>query len=292
MLAILVVAGFLVRFTVADRFLRLSVLYYALPWPVLAAFSGMLSWQTKLRWGRMAWLSAGVGAFASWIMHSWQWPPVSSEPAGLRIALWNVSRPGWRLDRVVRELRARDSDVIALSEALPRHQNSVQRWQEAFPEYQAAYFERGDMLLLVRGTITGQKGGKLSPHSSYGGIHADVKGHAFGVVHVDLDASIGGDRSLPFPPLVDVLIDSFPDCMFVLGDFNTPRDSTHFDILRHAGWQHTFEASGRGYADTWPMPLPVLSLDQIWTRLRPLRCTHGVTALSDHRPVFADVAWK
>ena len=41
------------------------------------------------------------------------------------------------------------------------------------------------------------------------------------------------------------------------------------------------------------MPAPVLSLDQVWLGggLRPLRCEHGVSAWSDHRPVIVDLAW-
>jgi endonuclease/exonuclease/phosphatase family metal-dependent hydrolase len=57
---------------------------------------------------------------------------------------------------------------------------------------------------------------------------------------------------------------------------------------------NTFEKAGKGCGDTWPSFLPVLSLDQIWCGkgLKPVRCSHGVTFRSDHRPVLAELAFS
>lgn len=74
------------------------------------------------------------------------------------------------------------------------------------------------------------------------------------------------------------------------GDFNTPRESSHFRQLRKP-MTHAFETAGRGLADTWPVPIPVLSLDHIWTTpgLRVVQCRLG-GGVADHRPVMADLA--
>lgn len=80
--------------------------------------------------------------------------------------------------------------------------------------------------------------------------------------------------------------------LIVLGDFNTPRESVFFIPLR-AEMTHAFEAAGRGLAETWPLPLPMLNLDQIWTNrgLRVRHCEHGYSFRSDHRAVIADFAF-
>jgi endonuclease/exonuclease/phosphatase (EEP) superfamily protein YafD len=77
--------------------------------------------------------------------------------------------------------------------------------------------------------------------------------------------------------------------LIVLGDFNTPADSAFFRPLR-AFATNAFEVAGSGCAATWPMPLPVLSLDQMWTtgRLRAVRCEHMLSWRSDHRAVRAE----
>ena len=76
----------------------------------------------------------------------------------------------------------------------------------------------------------------------------------------------------------------------LVGDFNTPLDSAYIAPLRKE-MTNAFEASGSGCAATWPMPLPVLSLDQVWTTpsLRPVRCEHFGSWRSDHRAVVAEI---
>ena len=78
--------------------------------------------------------------------------------------------------------------------------------------------------------------------------------------------------------------------LLVLGDFNTPLDSAHLAPLRRIH-ENAFESVGAGYRPTWPAPLPLLALDQVWgnERLRFDRCRHGWSTCSDHRPVVTEV---
>ncbi|HSW44811.1 MAG TPA: endonuclease/exonuclease/phosphatase family protein [Phycisphaerae bacterium] len=77
----------------------------------------------------------------------------------------------------------------------------------------------------------------------------------------------------------------------VMGDFNTPPDSTLFNPMR-GRFDNAFEAADRGLHVTWPVPLPVLAIDQIWiSRPAPLADCHlGWSARSDHRPVIVDLS--
>ena len=80
--------------------------------------------------------------------------------------------------------------------------------------------------------------------------------------------------------------------VIVAGDFNTPLDSVHYQWLRDIGLSELFEASGSGYLPTWPTPIPVLSLDQIWVRrtLKPLACVREWDRHSDHAGVIGTIA--
>jgi vancomycin resistance protein VanJ len=51
------------------------------------------------------------------------------------------------------------------------------------------------------------------------------------------------------------------------------------------------EQGDSGYRPTWPMPLPVLTLDQMWSNPGfVVESAQGVwTTCSDHRPIIADV---
>jgi len=76
-----------------------------------------------------------------------------------------------------------------------------------------------------------------------------------------------------------------------MGDFNTPVDSVFVAPLAER-LTNAFQARGNGYYVTWPVPLPVLSLDQVWaSREVELRdCELGWTWRSDHRPVVVTLA--
>jgi hypothetical protein len=63
----------------------------------------------------------------------------------------------------------------------------------------------------------------------------------------------------------------FPNPDIITGDFNTPRDSASLAYLL-PGFTHAFHQAGRGYAASWPRPLPLFHIDH--TYLAPgLRAT-------------------
>jgi vancomycin resistance protein VanJ len=75
----------------------------------------------------------------------------------------------------------------------------------------------------------------------------------------------------------------------VLGDFNAPRRSRALDPLPQ-GYTHAYEAVGHGWAYSWPMPLPVLAIDQtiLSDRIEPFSYALHSTIVSDHRMQVLD----
>ncbi|MEO8351824.1 MAG: endonuclease/exonuclease/phosphatase family protein [Chthoniobacteraceae bacterium] len=266
--------------------------YYAAPWGIILAIALLLAWVWRGRkHDRLFWISLILALTLSWAQDDWHFWPKTNQPRDLRVVLWNVASPTRRMPAQVKILRGLDPDIIALAETLEKRNPSVQRWREAFPEYQAVA-GRGAMLLLVRGKAVPEERVRLSPGSYAQIVTATVRGRTLRVVQVDLAASVGFDRSLPFPRLQQILARHAAEDAILLGDFNTPSDSVHFQNLRRH-WTNTFDAAGYGYRATWPLPLPVLDLDQIWThgRVRVIRCAPRFTALSDHRLLRVDLAW-
>jgi endonuclease/exonuclease/phosphatase family metal-dependent hydrolase len=79
----------------------------------------------------------------------------------------------------------------------------------------------------------------------------------------------------------------------LMGDFNTPRDSTWF-VAYDGLYTNAFDQAGQGWRATWPSVAPVLDIDHIWTAGSLLAVCTRVPAIrsSDHRPVVADLAWS
>lgn len=58
-----------------------------------------------------------------------------------------------------------------------------------------------------------------------------------------------------------------------------------------ARYRHAFEVSGSGWAGSWPVPLPLLGLDQVWVDPRIVP-THSALrwSASDHAALHVDLA--
>jgi vancomycin resistance protein VanJ len=165
------------------------------------------------------------------------------------------------------------------------------RWQAAFPGYQLAP-AKGETLCLVRGEILSTQEGMRSQGSFATAIHARIRGRELIVLQVDINAKPRVSRAQPLDEITAIAHRYRENNLLLLGDFNTPTDSVLLAPLRRV-MTNAFEAAGSGYEATWPMPLPILSLDQVWTnaRLRPVACKHAVSWRSDHRAVVAELSF-
>ncbi len=77
------------------------------------------------------------------------------------------------------------------------------------------------------------------------------------------------------------------EAAIILGDFNTPYESVALDRFREK-FYHCFTEAGRGLRETWPWPLPALSLDHIWVTRdwKPQLCRKVKRWSSDHAMVW------
>ncbi len=289
--AALLALAVLVRLTVRDSIFGPSLIFYLTPWPVIVAgaAAGALFW----RWRKRPLLSAAlaflaVAALAAWLQSSWQRHPRPAKRGALRVVHWNVSRPARSLPAIARWLRAQDADVITLAEGHSRRRSTAARWHAEMPGYEIAECV-GEMTCLVRGRILSREDRALGDGSWCAEIRAEVRGRPLTILQADIYAGPLRPRAPAFAALAALAQPHLGGNLLVLGDFNTPRESALLAPLR-AGMKHAFESAGSGLAETWPLPLPVLSIDHIWSGrgLRAVYCEHGRSLRSDHSAIVAD----
>lgn len=287
-LRIWIIVGVLLRVThLRDRFVGLSLVFYSTPWPVMAAgFLGLAvhAWRRGKMHPMRRYAAFAVVAVVVWVSLSWCWAPASETAPGIRFVHWNVGRPDWRLGPAIRWLRAQDADVICLAEVEPKNKATLDRWRAAFPDYVAQEAPL-NLLCLVRGEVLDSETGAFGPNSNYALHRVRVRGRELQVLQVDLIAKPTRSRREPIAHLTE-LAERAGGNVIVAGDFNTPRDSAHLRPLREH-FTNAFEAAGRGFIETWPFNLPLLSLDQVWlgAQLRATSCANRWTWISDHEPV-------
>ncbi len=296
----LVFAGLLLRLTVLDQFHPWALIYYITPIPAVPiwlAIAGLLwgkdSKPTKphrrfsvTRVNRIA-----IGAFAFWAFQSEfveQAQPRRTED--LQVVFWNTARVPFGVGCVARQIRSWNSPVVGLVEANTYYPETKERWLRELPDYQIATTHFGG-LIAIKGTVNKQTWHSLLPSSWCEQFDVTVNDHDFTILLVDISAQLNLSRRQPLLELAKLAGDLADRPLLIMGDFNTPDDSVLLDPLRNH-CQLAFRERGTGYAATWPMPLPVLTLDQVWIneKISVSRAQYQWSLYSDHRPQICHIS--
>jgi endonuclease/exonuclease/phosphatase (EEP) superfamily protein YafD len=292
-LRVWLIVGILLRVThLRDRFHPLAIVFYTTPWPCIAAGLAILALHAA-RLGHGHRLRRYViltgGALFTWIALSWQWAPAVSKPVVLRVAHWNAGHPApWRVEKLAAWLKSQDADILSIPEA--EGTAKIRDWAAQFPGYHVEQLP-GEMLSLVRGEVLSREDGLLANGSYYGLLHARVRGQAVTILQADLYGMPTNPRGPAAHRLFEIAHAHAGERLILVGDFNTPQDSVYFDPFRQDLFP-AFAKAGRGLSETWPMPVPMLTIDHLWSShsLVPVDAHIGWVWWSDHRPVVADFA--
>lgn len=284
--AFLTIAGLLLRCTVRDQFAGLAVLYYMTPLPLLVLGCGIGFVHSILKrarkastvWGCLCLVTLFWSVCSDWSFAEQQ-NPQSDEIVVLLANLGNDTQIHLLAERV----HHLQPDIMVFVEALAVTEEQKKAWEVEFPEYHWSSLHGGSQL-LAKGQISDPWAQPLPDGSRLTRSVITLQGTQIHCFVVDITSNLMRSRKPAFDQLMRFTARSTDQPILVLGDFNTPSDSIHFKTLR-SSFKNLFEEAGRGYAPTWPHPLPVLTLDQIWVNedfILAGCCTHS-NPNSDHR---------
>lgn len=280
---------------VRDRYAATEILFH-LPAPVVAGSGlALLLLLLLCRWRRCA---GGILLLSLWpvltvVCRDNHWRvPQSSRPADvagkpLRLVHWNVAYGifGWPdvVDRIVEQ----QPDVVILSEPpqndeLPGNpwlQDLSRRLREAGWDRCEIHYDESLAILSSFPIHKRERAVFLQGEGLLFGL--DVGGDEFQLMAVDLPSSIRRHRD-PLLAHVELLVNlNRPD--LVVGDFNAVRQATRLQNLP-AGYRHAYDTVGAGWSYTWPLPVPVLAIDQCFFSPRIEPVAYSLFAgRSDHR---------
>ena len=297
-----VAIGLILRFTIRDQFHPWAIVYYLTPiaslpiWLVLA----------KLLWGRSdgqtCSRSSRLRSFLNLVaipgVVAWAFCSENVEKAktpsstDVRIVYWNTANASWGVDRLAAQLVKWDAPIIGLIEANSYFPSTLKEWQSQLPEYQVVPAHFGG-LIAVKGTVKKQISHRLLPSSHCEQFDLAVGDDEFTLLLVDISAQLSLSRRQPLQDLAALAEKLNDRPLVIIGDFNTPDDSVHLRPLYNQ-CRNIFREDGTGYAATWPMPLPVLTLDQVWVnqQVNASKCEHLWSFFSDHRPTVSSVTFQ
>lgn len=282
-------AGLLVtlvlRLTIADRWPVLSMLFYATPWPVIT-----LGWWlavalfARRSQARRSAALAGLACLATTLGSQWAWnaPARAHDEPGLEILFWNVARGqrGW--NNIFDELRQSDADVIALCESDTRLLTGDD-WRATFPD-RYVYRQPAGLTWISRRPAEVRQLPWMPGMIGGSEMVIQQDGQPIRLLLMDLAGAPYLWRQPGWTQLGRFLEERRDEPTILVGDLNTPDDSVWTELCRKSA-RPVFRSHGRGYAPTWPLPCPVLALDQAWAtdRMEVLACELGWSSLSDHR---------
>jgi len=263
---LLLVIGLTMHFTVRDGIDAIAFVFYILSMPVLLCLALLLGFGPQSgACSRRPAMIVALLVVVTWSTRSWRWhgvPPTAQRQLNeVRVMFWNLSRPTKPFDDFVNLVKEFQPDVIGCTEPADKGQRpDMAMWQQALPQYRAGPGYQ-EILWFTRTTPRHEKMGMLDSIGSFAHMEMDLAGQVVPVVIADVWAS-------PWIPRTRQLHEAVAQVAgrsnaLLLGDFNTPGESVHFDGYRR-DLTDAFEAGGRGLRETWFYGLPVLSIDHVW----------------------------
>lgn len=282
-------SGLLLHIALRDRWTALAPVFYALPKPCLGGLALVLAaWPQARRLSRLLAVLVAVSVGAWWHQTSWGLGPATSATtrlsgngAELRVLFWNLSRPSKVHAGLIARVRQTQPDLVACVEPGPQAGELLSAYRAALPDYQVEWMPRG-ILWLSKPTSRYRERGKLDGIGAFARFEVTQHGRTFPVVVADVYVEWTRART---GQLNEALAQTQgrSDAL-LLGDFNTPWESLGLDPYR-SRLQHAWRTAGTGPQETWPLGLPLLSLDHAWIgsdwEILDVR-KHWEVAQSDH----------
>lgn len=260
------IVGIVLQLWLKDRHVSWAVLFYAMPKPCLIGLAFLLTVDSRrVRWQQQIAFAVMISLTLWWTMTSYavgkhEISPTSTSKDEFTLLYWNLCRPN-QVDReAVEMVKELNPHLVAFVEPGKNVSTLLPSYEALLPGYTVAWMPRG-ILWLSRVPSRYRERGKLDGAGAYARFEVNGLGPAFPVVVADVTPHFFHSRE---QQLAEALAQSQDRSdAIIVGDFNTPLESAMLDGYR-ARFENALEVGGTGFRETWPMGLPLLSIDHVW----------------------------
>lgn len=232
--------------------------------------------------------------------------PPTAQGTRLRVVSYNVKLSKKSTSAVAKAIENLNADVVCAQEVpwLPSENAAVAPLLRALPDWHAQH--DGELLTLSRTPILSSKVHRMGKSGAVSCQETviNVRGNRihFFNTHIvypgspsrDIGAQI--ERSMPMRAaqtrgVIRAAQISSPS--IIMGDFNTPPRGQIYAAFR-THWRDTFRDAGWGSGNSFPVGLPLIRIDYVWTSrdFQAQRCFVANENASDHYPLVADLVLR
>jgi len=268
---IVIIALITIHFFIKDKTYDTSLLFYALPLPIIVLIILGLTIFLRGRKRKYNLIIACV-LLIIWLNRSFRISFAEDiKETDLEIVFWNASRENSFEDAFIEHKSM--PDVLVLTET---NGTSVEDLQLKYPDYffyksskELQIFSKTPLLIINEDV------------SNYTSNIVNFKTAGLEFYAIDVTGSTDVPRSWELE-FVNSTVKNTKNTI-ILGDFNVPYESMFLKTIKE-NYTHFFAKKGNGFRETWFWNLPLLSLDHIWISkdLKILKSEKANTFKSDH----------
>ena len=260
-----------VHFVIKERTFWSSLLFYALPLPVIILIVVLLSIMLTKKWRRFNLIIASL-LLLVWLGRSFKLHiPEGIEEKDLEVVFWNTGRSN-TFETAINE----STDIPDVMVLVEFSNKNIEELKIRYPKY---YFYRSQRELFIFSKMVIDI--KSDNKSKYGTSVLNFETAGVNFYAVDAQGSLDVPREWGLTYINQSIKEH--NNTIVLGDFNTPYESIYLKQLKK-DFNHAFSKKGNGFKETWFYNLPILSLDYIWVskNLKILKSEKIFSSKSDH----------
>lgn len=247
-----------------------SIIFYALPLPmiILMMIGALLFIERKLRRNT---IFIVVILFGFWFVRSYRFLNTDATDNAIEIVYWNSGRNHGLKDAIAENGDL--PDVLVLVECDTK---SLEYAEMVYPDYEF-YLSNERIAVFSKTPINFREEITAIDNSTI--LKFETLGYHF--YAIDVSPNILNFRKISLNFLESEILEN--EKTIVLGDFNTPFESVHFNFFKE-NFINAFNEKGHGFRETWFWNIPLLMIDHIWVSrdLKVLKVVKINTLKSDH----------
>ncbi|NQY28831.1 MAG: endonuclease/exonuclease/phosphatase family protein [Flavobacteriaceae bacterium] len=235
-----------------------SLIFYVFPLPVILGVSFlnlMLNIKTKKK-VFYAFISILILVF--WMYKSYIVNHIEDVNVESEVVYWNAAKKRSFIDAFA--VSETIPDVLVLVEYDQTDKQLLNKIKSKFAKYHFKVIH-GKIGVFSKCRIRNIVPIKMGNNSFMVKFKTKIKNKEFSFYAIDITANIKFFRKHMLEEAFGYVITT--KNTIIVGDFNTPYESLHFEMYRQR-FKHAFTEKGNGFLETWMWNLPILSLDHVW----------------------------